>query len=66
VPGVAKDAAREEHRAAFDMRFSRLQFTPDLMPSDVIGQTLLDQSSGGLSVRFPRGRCSPTCCSPTR
>ncbi len=55
VPGVAKTLLAKSLAAAFDMRFSRLQFTPDLMPSDVIGQTLLDQSSGALSLRFREG-----------
>ena len=28
---------------AFDLNFSRIQFTPDLMPSDIIGSEILDQ-----------------------
>jgi MoxR-like ATPase len=55
VPGVAKTLLAKTLAAAFDMRFSRLQFTPDLMPSDVVGQTLLDQSGGALSLRFREG-----------
>src|SRR6478672_8546005 len=55
VPGVAKTLLAKTLAAAFDMRFSRLQFTPDLMPSDVVGQTLLDQSGGALSLRFCEG-----------
>jgi len=55
VPGVAKTLLAKTLAASFDLRFSRLQFTPDLMPSDVVGQTLLDQSGGALSLRFREG-----------
>ena len=55
VPGVAKTLLAKTLAAAFDMRFSRLQFTPDLMPSDVVGQTLLDQSGGVAEPALPRG-----------
>lgn len=37
VPGVAKTLAAKLLARAFDVRFARLQFTPDLMPSDVLG-----------------------------
>jgi MoxR-like ATPase len=37
--------------AALDLEFRRVQFTPDLMPSDVIGQTILDAPSGSFSFR---------------
>ena len=47
VPGVAKTLLAKSLAAAFDLRFTRLQFTPDLMPSDVIGQQLVAQSPGG-------------------
>jgi MoxR-like ATPase len=55
VPGVAKTLLAKSIAAAFDMRFTRLQFTPDLMPSDVIGQSLLEQSGGTMSFRFREG-----------
>ncbi|MBI4883252.1 MAG: MoxR family ATPase [Actinobacteria bacterium] len=56
VPGVAKTLLAKSIAAAFDMQFSRLQFTPDLMPSDVIGQQLVDQSAGSaISFRFREG-----------
>jgi len=55
VPGVAKTLLAKTLAAAFDLRFARLQFTPDLMPSDVVGQTLLDQSSGSINLRFREG-----------
>ena len=56
VPGVAKTLLAKSLAAAFDMQFTRLQFTPDLMPSDVIGQQLVGQSPGsGLTFEFREG-----------
>jgi MoxR-like ATPase len=56
VPGVAKTLLAKSLAAAFDMSFTRLQFTPDLMPSDVVGQTLVSQSPGeGMTFRFREG-----------
>jgi MoxR-like ATPase len=56
VPGVAKTLLAKSLAAAFDMQFTRLQFTPDLMPSDVIGQTLVHQTPGEpMSFRFREG-----------
>ena len=55
VPGVAKTLLAKSLAAAFDMQFTRLQFTPDLMPSDVIGQQLVGQTSEWHHVRVPRG-----------
>jgi MoxR-like ATPase len=47
VPGVAKTLLAKTLAAALDLRFNRLQFTPDLMPTDVVGQLLYDQRSDG-------------------
>ena len=56
VPGVAKTLLAKTLAAAFDMQFTRIQFTPDLMPSDVIGQTVIDQPAGGEpAFRFREG-----------
>ncbi len=55
VPGVAKTLLAKSLAASFDMEFTRLQFTPDLMPSDVIGQQLVGQSSEGLRFEFRKG-----------
>ena len=56
VPGVAKTLLAKTLAAAFDLRFTRLQFTPDLMPSDVVGQTIIEQLPGQpLSFRFREG-----------
>ncbi len=56
VPGVAKTLLAKTLAAAFDVRFTRIQFTPDLMPSDVVGLTVLDQSPGQPpAFRFRQG-----------
>ena len=56
VPGVAKTLLAKSVAAAFDMEFSRVQFTPDLMPSDVVGMTVLDQAPGmAPAFRFREG-----------
>ena len=56
VPGVAKTLLAKSLAAAFDMQFTRVQFTPDLMPSDVIGQQMVAQQPGGqVSFTFRQG-----------
>jgi MoxR-like ATPase len=47
VPGVAKTLLAKAVAAAFDMQFTRIQFTPDLMPSDVIGQSVIGPGIAG-------------------
>jgi MoxR-like ATPase len=51
VPGVAKTLLVKAIAASLDLEFKRVQFTPDLMPSDVIGQIILDQHSGRFRFR---------------
>ena len=53
VPGVAKTLLVKTLAAALDLDEKRIQFTPDLMPSDVTGQSILDQTDG--SFRFREG-----------
>jgi MoxR-like ATPase len=51
VPGMAKTLLVKTVAAALDLQFRRVQFTPDLMPSDVIGQTIYAQASGSFHFR---------------
>src|SRR5206468_2825944 len=51
VPGVAKTLLVKTAAAALDVGFARVQFTPDLMPSDVTGQLVYDQGTGGFRFR---------------
>jgi len=43
VPGTAKTLAVRALAAALDLRFGRVQFTPDLMPTDLLGVNVLDE-----------------------
>ena len=52
VPGVAKTLLVKTVAAAFDLDAKRVQFTPDLMPSDVLGQVVYDADTG---FRFREG-----------
>ena len=45
VPGLAKTLIVKALASAFDWKFSRIQFTPDLMPSDITGYELLGRAS---------------------
>src|SRR5436309_12286949 len=51
VPGVAKTLLVKTLAAALDLGFKRVQFTPDLMPSDVIGQTIYEPRTGEFHFR---------------
>ncbi len=53
VPGVAKTLLVQTLSAALGVRFGRVQFTPDLMPSDIIGTSILNP--GGSDARFRAG-----------
>ncbi|MBK7858332.1 MAG: MoxR family ATPase [Archangiaceae bacterium] len=46
VPGVAKTLAARSVAAALGLSFGRIQFTPDLMPSDVVGTSVFHPGSG--------------------
>jgi len=55
VPGVAKTLLVKTMAHALDLDFKRVQFTPDLMPSDVTGQLVLDSEGGGHGFVFREG-----------
>ena len=57
VPGLAKTLMIKSMADLLDLTFSRIQFTPDLMPSDITGTEVLeeDQTSGKRSFRFFKG-----------
>ena len=46
VPGLAKTLAIKTLAAASDAAFSRIQFTPDLLPSDIVGTLVFNQQKG--------------------
>jgi MoxR-like ATPase len=56
VPGLAKTLMVSSIAQVLDISFKRIQFTPDLMPSDITGTTILDESeSGRREFRYVRG-----------
>lgn len=57
VPGLAKTTLVQTIAQCLDLKFSRIQFTPDLMPSDVTGTEVLeeDRSTGRRTFRFVPG-----------
>lgn len=51
VPGVAKTLAAKTFAKTIDADFSRIQFTPDLMPSDIIGTSLFNSKEGTFTFK---------------
>lgn len=57
VPGLAKTLMIRTLAEAIDLRFRRIQFTPDLMPTDIIGTEVLeeDRTTGNRLFKFNKG-----------
>jgi MoxR-like ATPase len=56
VPGLAKTLMVSSISHILDVTFKRIQFTPDLMPSDITGTTVLDENEAGRrEFRFVKG-----------
>jgi len=55
VPGLAKTLMVSTLARILDVSFKRVQFTPDLMPSDITGTNVLDDESGKRVFRFVEG-----------
>ena len=53
VPGLAKTLMVQTISNALDLQFKRIQFTPDLMPSDIIGAETMDKERNFQFVRGP-------------
>ena len=51
VPGLAKTLSVKSLASCLHVKFSRLQFTPDMLPADVIGTQIYNPQSGGFSTR---------------
>jgi MoxR-like ATPase len=55
APGLAKTKLVETTGKALGLDWGRIQFTPDLMPGDILGSEILDESASGRSFRFVKG-----------
>jgi len=55
VPGLGKTALVRAVGQALDLHFSRVQFTPDLMPADILGTTIIQESEAGRQFSFQPG-----------
>src|ERR1700757_5211106 len=56
VPGLAKTKLVETLGIVMGMDWKRIQFTPDLMPTDIIGSEVLEEAAGGKrEFRFVNG-----------
>ncbi|NLZ43932.1 MAG: AAA domain-containing protein [Clostridia bacterium] len=56
VPGIGKTMLVRALAGSLSLSFSRIQFTPDLMPADILGTSIVMQNSkGGFDLRFEEG-----------
>src|SRR4029077_5178296 len=55
VPGLGKTLLVRTLGEALDLSFSRIQFTPDLMPADVVGTNMIVETGGDRRFEFQRG-----------
>jgi len=55
APGLAKTLLVKSIAQIFHLRFQRIQFTPDLMPADITGTEILQDTGGGRHLEFVRG-----------
>ena len=55
VPGLAKTLLIKTLADILQVDFSRIQFTPDLMPADVVGSEVVDETDGGRKLTFVKG-----------
>lgn len=64
VPGLGKTLLVRTLGQALGLKFSRIQFTPDLMPADILGTQIVveDQATGQRDFNFGKGRSSHKYC----
>jgi MoxR-like ATPase len=55
VPGLAKTLLIKTLAGILDLEFKRIQFTPDLMPSDITGTEILEEEQGHRRLQFVKG-----------
>ena len=64
VPGLAKTLTVKTLARTVRGSFKRIQFTPDLVPADLVGTRIYNQKTGEFGTSL--ARCLPTCCWQTR
>src|SRR5207253_8650962 len=55
VPGLGKTTLLRTLGRVLHLRYSRIQFTPDLMPADIVGSMFIDTESHSKTLRFQPG-----------
>src|SRR6476660_8542149 len=56
IPGVGKTSLVHTLADALHLKFSRIQFTPDLMPADIVGtNVIMENPQGGRAFQFMHG-----------
>lgn len=55
VPGLGKTLLVRTLAECIDLTYSRIQFTPDLMPADIVGTDVIAEQDGGMQFRFQEG-----------
>ena len=55
APGLAKTLLVRSVAQVFHLKFQRIQFTPDLMPADITGTEILEETGEGREMKFVRG-----------
>jgi len=55
VPGLGKTTLLRTLSKVMHLKYSRIQFTPDLMPADIVGSMIIDNESGSKALRFSPG-----------
>src|ERR1039457_6430589 len=58
VPGLGKTTLLRTLARVLHLKYSRIQFTPDLMPADIVGSMMIDTEEGHKSLRFQSGPIS--------
>src|SRR6476646_12188587 len=55
VPGLGKTTLLRTLARVLHLKYSRIQFTPDLMPGDIVGSMIIDTEGGAKALRFQPG-----------
>lgn len=67
VPGLGKTMLIRTMSEVMDVKFSRIQFTPDLMPADIVGTNIIAEDENGVRrFQFEPGPISPIWCWRTK